>query len=404
MSRSSKLVCGAVAFDIPKSQLIDLDTFNRDPGLLVGEYVVKSDVTAGVFCTFIEAISGKCVHVTRDNYKELEMLSSELGYHGLDDDIRELRETVADTNVDTYARKKIILLEKTITQLQNELTSFRTLEERVRIIEMRTLTMQMPVFTPEVKAKIDRRETEFKLDEDLFDGILANITGRDTTAVTKGVIGVTTSSTFFAPGNVVDLLSSECFYSTRPSGDNPGQWICLDFLTSKVEASHYTLRRGECLYIKSWVVEVSDEGEEWTVIHERENSDKLCGCRGIATFAVSTKSRGRFVRLRQTAANHANNHSLEISAFELFGEIDDGRGIRNYVMMMDPLKGIISALTLKCNGNVSEKGVVAVTAKASYEGKNIVNSHDLDSYFASINAKDQWICLDLKDKRVKLTG
>jgi hypothetical protein len=49
----------------------------------------------------------------------------------------------------------------------------------------------------------------------------------------------------------------------------------------------------------------------------------LNGFGKVQTFHISHPQSGgfRYIRLRQTSTNHANQHYLTIAAFELFGEL-----------------------------------------------------------------------------------
>lgn len=85
--RVQRLICRSKEFEIRKATLITLDLFARDPELLCDSCTVTSDVSLDVFQTFVDAIMGKSVDVTLDNYAKLDLLCRELGFHGLDHDI-----------------------------------------------------------------------------------------------------------------------------------------------------------------------------------------------------------------------------------------------------------------------------------------------------------------------------
>ena len=68
-----------------------------------------------------------------------------------------------------------------------------------------------------------------------------------------------------------------------------------------------------------------------------------------------------------------------------------------------PLDGIIAYLTMNCGGNIHEKGVVDITASGSNtNGEHCMNAADLgaNTYFASKDAPNSWICYNFKAKRV----
>jgi hypothetical protein len=70
--------------------------------------------------------------------------------------------------------------------------------------------------------------------------------------------------------------------------------------------------------------------------------------------------------------------------------------------------GIIAHLTRESGGNVHDKGIVDISAKAidqnldQFQAKHAANFHD-SSYFQSSNSPDQWIQYDFKTHRVRPT-
>jgi hypothetical protein len=80
----------------------------------------------------------------------------------------------------------------------------------------------------------------------------------------RGVVEITASTVFGTdyPQNVAAIGTYSSFWSE----DEPGQWICFDFKTLRIEPTHYTTwnhHRGE-KHLKSWAIEGSDNGSSWT--------------------------------------------------------------------------------------------------------------------------------------------
>jgi hypothetical protein len=142
----------------------------------------------------------------------------------------------------------------------------------------------------------------------------------------RGIVNATSSS--LKPdrpdrvaSNVVDLDTEDDFCS-----DNfPGQWICLEFKSHRVQISDYSIRSfrlGQFFaHPKSWVLEGSSDNQNWIELDRRFNNDQLNGALLSATFHVTTSAFYRFIRLRQTDVNHHGTHWLVFSAFELFGRV-----------------------------------------------------------------------------------
>lgn len=73
------------------------------------------------------------------------------------------------------------------------------------------------------------------------------------------------------------------------------------------------------------------------------------------------------------------------------------------------VKGIISQLSEKCNGNVIEKNIVRVTVSSqfnnnNYNYKNIVELKNNDLYFSSNDKPDSWVQFDFKNIKIKPNG
>jgi hypothetical protein len=97
--------------------------------------------------------------------------------------------------------------------------------------------------------------------------------------------------------------------------NKPGQWICIDFVENRVRPTNYTMI---AVWLQSWVIEVSMDGENWVEI-DRKTKVKDFHYNAIASFQVAVEGEGRFVRLTQTGPNQAGGHTLWVEAFELFG-------------------------------------------------------------------------------------
>ena len=131
----------------------------------------------------------------------------------------------------------------------------------------------------------------------------------------KGIVEVTASSRLAEAKNVLGTDSQ--FWSQ----DEPDSWICYDFKGRRVAPASYSIRTGSWCYLKSWVLEVSNDGSDgsWEVVDRRENNEDLKGKHVTHNFAISAPPRGsfHFVRLRQTWKNHKGDDVLCLSPLEL---------------------------------------------------------------------------------------
>jgi hypothetical protein len=102
----------------------------------------------------------------------------------------------------------------------------------------------------------------------------------------------------------------------------PNGWLCWDFQELRLRPTHYTIWS---LHLKSWVVEGSLDGANWTEIDRRTNTNEFIQPGGIASFPISKLATCRFIRLTQTGPNHAGGWVIIASAFEFFGDIYNGQ-------------------------------------------------------------------------------
>jgi hypothetical protein len=139
----------------------------------------------------------------------------------------------------------------------------------------------------------------------------------------KGIVTITAKSVDdddaddgaedYALRNVADLKSDSCFCSKN----EPYQWICWDFHKMRICPTHYTMTS---VMMKSWVVEGSLDGANWTGIHEQTDSPDFRG-QAVVSFAVSSPSEWRFIRLTQTAKREDGYDRLAVIAVEFFGTL-----------------------------------------------------------------------------------
>ena len=140
---------------------------------------------------------------------------------------------------------------------------------------------------------------------------------------TKNVVNITASSIDWSRPveNIVEDDNDKDFFTYN----EPDSWIKFDFKERKVLLDHYTLKTWSgdesCAHLKNWVLEVSDDDNNFTEIDKRENCDLLYGKLKTATFEVSHSTPARFVRLRQTGENWCGDNDLLLNQIEFSGFI-----------------------------------------------------------------------------------
>jgi hypothetical protein len=88
----------------------------------------------------------------------------------------------------------------------------------------------------------------------------------------------------------------------------------------RVYPTHYTIRTCD---LKSWVVEGSLDGDNWTEIdRQTDNQDFKDGWNKVS-FTVSKPVESRFIRLTLTDKTHHGRDSLYLAAVEFFGTLSE---------------------------------------------------------------------------------
>jgi hypothetical protein len=153
-----------------------------------------------------------------------------------------------------------------------------------------------------------------------LDGIIAALTRSGGGNVhDQGIVDVSASSVYlkFVARNAVDLDQKNYFQSEN----HPNQWLCYDFKDRRIRLTDYSIAaHTKNWFLRSWVVEGSEDGSTWTILDERSNNNDANSSHPIATFTVerNAEQEWRFIRLRQTGKWN-NYDCLILFRFELFG-------------------------------------------------------------------------------------
>jgi hypothetical protein len=161
-----------------------------------------------------------------------------------------------------------------------------------------------------------------------LDGIIAHLSrvvGKNVHEA--GVVEVTAKSrSGGSPTMLVDLGNSSYFTSE----DKPSQWITYEFKDATVVPKAYSLTSARTRgwhELINWVVEGSNDGENWTELDRHEQSKDLLGPRTTATFQIDgNKEAFNFIQLRQIGKNATGYDYLSLEAFEIFGTFIANQG------------------------------------------------------------------------------
>ena len=81
---------------------------------------------------------------------------------------------------------------------------------------------------------------------------------------------------------------------------------------------------GGSAYLKSWHIEISDDGNNWTQIDKRTNVSELNGHDNVHVFNISMTKPFRFIKL--TADQNwfdSSHHGFGVANIEFYGKIID---------------------------------------------------------------------------------
>jgi hypothetical protein len=103
-------------------------------------------------------------------------------------------------------------------------------------------------------------------------------------------------------------------------------WVQFDFGTRQVSVTSYSIKTYPCVrnysHLRSWVLEgCQGQSFRWFQLDARDDNHELNGRSKMATFNCHSSTFCNFVRLRQTGANHHNDHYLVLTNVEFFGEM-----------------------------------------------------------------------------------
>ena len=257
-----------------------------------------------------------------------------------------------------------------------------------------------------------------------LDGIIAHLTLEcGGNVCDRGIVHA--MGTCYCPSKAVDLDNSD----STGTANVKDAFICYDFVDQRVIPTGYSLMSCHDDYaLRSWVVEVSNDGYSWIEVDRHINSDAFRGTDKLCHFKSSRVPREsfRFFRLRVIGKNHKGLYEFGVQAMEIFGMLSvaekteerqqwkrkfvyhaDKEGQSPPPLFPPKLDGIIAHLTRECGGNVHDKGIVGILGIKGYgdyyrpkDAADLVTTRP----FESDTVKDAWLEYDFRMCRVTPTG
>ena len=101
--------------------------------------------------------------------------------------------------------------------------------------------------------------------------------------------------------------------------------ICFDFKKMKIEISNYSIKSHSfdinSTHIKNWVIEISNDGNEWEKIDERNEITELNGINLVKSFSIEMTKPFRYIRFITSKPNFINDDGFALGKLEFYGNI-----------------------------------------------------------------------------------
>ena len=253
----------------------------------------------------------------------------------------------------------------------------------------------------------ENRETNF------FDGIMDHLT--QTTGGNihdNGTVLITSNSingSDYNPKNVVDYYTSNCYCSKSEANT----FVCFDFKERSVNLTAYSIKSSwgnpYGNHLKSWVVEVSNDGNSWVEVDNHENDPILNGYCATHVFRISnqTDKFNRFIRIRQTGKSWKNDYRFTLFCVEFYGHLKDETKETFFAPPSCPDFGLLRTLTKETNGNIHDNGTIQITSNSihssDYDPKNVVDYDNANGYCSKTDGS-AFLVFDFKNRQVQLSG
>jgi hypothetical protein len=333
------LELGAESFPVSRKDLLNNSNFFEFDSDRYAQqsYRVAADVALAIFQQFLTILrTGKLVAVTAANAGPLSKLAAEFGVP------------------DLLAHCRVLLFPEALDRLEAEFRQFRTSTElRLRELESTSSNPQIPldlpkpiappdlpkpiaspdvpktVISPEISETIappekapaskggeddhtwNDREFPFEQGKER-NGILFYLHQQKQVEIRGSSKGKGPPVTVLCEANP----SGQYFCSDK----QPNQSIVFEFAGDRVvQVKHYAIKTNPPGFIKSWVLEGSEDGQEWTKIHEGSTNEQ----KKFMSFPVNCPDWFGLIRVRQTAKNFVKNDCLILSLFEIFGTLGE---------------------------------------------------------------------------------
>ena len=195
-----------------------------------------------------------------------------------------------------------------------------------RMLSIRLEQETIKSATSNIIDRYDGLDIPFKKNEE-FNGII-NFLRNNSKADIYDIINITASSSnnsqYGNPRNSILFEDLSKDFRAINSGD---VWICFDFKSHRISPTNYTIRsynfEKDFPHPRFWVVEGSNDNDQWMIIDEQNDCKYLNGRNLVHTFPIksSISEKFQYIRLRQTGLNWENSRQFSFNSIEFYGKL-----------------------------------------------------------------------------------
>lgn len=134
----------------------------------------------------------------------------------------------------------------------------------------------------------------------------------------KGVVKVTAASEYYGhyAKYAVDIHNNSDYFASDDS------FLKYDFIKRKVHPTSYLITTHNCHNPRNWVIEGSNNDNNWIILDTRQNETCLTGEWVTCMFDIKSHDKSyRYLRIRRTGKNSDNSYLLCFSSLDFIGTL-----------------------------------------------------------------------------------
>lgn len=226
----------------------------------------------------------------------------------------ELKQDITNSQVEIQNQYKN--LTNLIQVQQGSVNEIKQQTQEIKIMKEEMENYHMP------KGLIISKEYE----NNRFSGILSELVKLNKYNINdNGLIKITGKGTGGGTGSLSSLIDYNSNSMYLISDLNKSPMICFDFKNYSICISAYSVKTSSRYYMRSWVVEGSNDDSNWTILDSHSNNTTMNSSNTAYTFIINEsnifKLPLRYIRFRLTGENSVGEYAIEVCNIEFFGKL-----------------------------------------------------------------------------------